>query len=217
MAPTWLCVQSSSRPIMALSCRLVADWNGASDGKCSDANDKTNKKASNKEMVCKTLSQIHGEGNLLVPKHSTCVKTHKMAIYRPQMAVLPIQQQLKDGSTSQGVGGWKLCHCDTADGKHSKANIKTIKNVSEHGMMHDTPSKIQAGGDLLVPQHPMHSKMCNRSIHGHQLPMSSSLLEGLSSLLEGLSFQSLDGTERCVGDAIYEKCLNTNVVRNQRH
>jgi len=41
--------------------------------------------------------------------------------------------------------------------------------------------------------------------------MSSSLLEGSSSLLEGLSSQSLDRTERHVNDTIYEKCSNTNI------
>jgi len=183
----------------------------AGDGKRSDVNDKTNKKAKNKEMVHKMPSQIHEEGNLLIPKHSTCIKAHKMTTYEPQMAVLPIQQQPKDGSSSQGVGGLKLHHHDAVDEKRLKANVKTIKNVSEHGTMHDAPSIIHNEGDLLIPQHPMHSKMHNESMHSPQSAVSSSLLEGSSLLLEGSSSQSLDGMERRVGDILYEKCSNTNI------
>jgi len=169
------------------------------------------KKTSNKETVHKTPSQIYEERNLLVPEHSTHIKTHKKTKYGPQMAILPIQQQLKDGSTSQGVGGLKLCHSNTVDGKHSKANVKTIKNVSEQRKTHNVLSIIHNGGDLLVSQYPTHSKMHNRSMHRPQSAMSSSLLEGLSLLLEGLSSWSLDRTERHVGDAIDEKCLNMNI------
>ena len=174
-------------------------------------NHKTNKEASNKEMVCKTLSQIYEEGNVLVTEHSMHVRTCKMTTYRPQMAVLPIQQQLKDSLTSQGVGGLKLHHRHTVDRKCSKANVKTIKNIIEQRIMCNAPSIIQKGGDLLVSQHPTHSKMHNRSIHGPQLAVSLSLLEGLSSLLEGSSSQSLDGMERRVGVILYEEHLNMNV------
>jgi len=89
------------------------DWHqgSTSDGKCSDVNDKTNKKTSSKEMACKMPSQIYEKGNPLVSEHSTCIKTHKMTTYGPQMARHPIQQQPNDGLTSQGVGGLKLCHC----------------------------------------------------------------------------------------------------------
>jgi len=127
------------------------------------------------------------------------------------MAVLPIQQQPDDSSTVQGVGGLKLHHSDTVDGKHLKANVKTIKKISEHGMMHDTPSIIHNEGDLPIPQHPTCSKTCNESMHGPQSAMSSSLLEGSSSLLEGSSSQSLDRTERRVGEVLYEKHSNMNV------
>jgi len=175
-----------------------------SDGKHSDANNKTNKKASSKETVCKKPSQIYEKGNLLVPEHSMCIKMHKKTTYGPQMAILPIQQQLNDGSTIQGIDGLKLHHSNTVDRKCLKANIKTIKNVSEQRRMCNAPSIVQKGGDLPVFQQPTHSKTCNRSIHGPQLAVSSSLLEGSSS-------QSLDRMERCVGDAIYEKHLNMNI------
>jgi len=190
---------------------LEQHQDGASDGKCSDANDKTNKKTNNKETAHKTLSQIYGEGNLLVPEQPTCVKMHKKTIYGHQIAVLPIQQQPNDGSTSQGVGGLKLRHSDTVDRKHSKVNIKTIKNVSEHGTTHDTMSIIHNREDLPVSQYPTYSKTHNRSMHSPKSAASSFLLEGLSSLLEGLSSWSLDGMERHVGDFLYEKCSNMNI------
>jgi len=196
---------------MALSCGLAADWNGASDRKCLDVNDKTNKKTSNKETAHKTPSQIYGEGNLLVPKHPMHVKMCKKTTYGPQMAVLPIQQQLNDSSTSQGVGGLKLHHSNAVDRKHSKANVKTIKNVSEHGTTHDAPSIIHNRGDLPVSHYPMHSKTRSRPMHSPQSAMSSPSLEGSSSLLEGSSSWSLDRTERHVRDAIYEKCSNMNI------
>jgi len=119
-------------------------------------------------VACKTLSQIYKEGNLLIPKHSMCIKACKMTTYRPQMAVLPIQQQPKDSSSSQGVGGLKLCHHNTVDGKCLKANIKTIKKVSEQRTTCNAPSIIYNRGDLQVSQYPMHSKMCNRSMHSPQ-------------------------------------------------
>ena len=53
-----------------------------------------------------------------------------MTMYKPQMAVIPIQQKPNDGSTSQGVGRLKLRHTDAVDGECLKANIKTMKNVS---------------------------------------------------------------------------------------
>jgi len=56
-----------------------------------------------------------------------------MTTYRPQMAIPPIQQQLKDSSSFQGVGGLKLCHCDAVDRKCLKANIKTIKRSVNKG------------------------------------------------------------------------------------
>ena len=65
---------------------------GAGDRKHLDVNDKTNKKARNKEMACKTPSQIYEEGNLFIPEYSTYIKACKMTTYRPQIAVLPIQQ-----------------------------------------------------------------------------------------------------------------------------
>ena len=52
-------------------------------------------------MACNTPYQIYEMGNLLIPQHATCVKTHKMSIYGLQMAILPIQLQLNDGSAYQ--------------------------------------------------------------------------------------------------------------------
>ena len=183
---------------------LEQHQDGASDRKHSDVNDKINKKASNKETAHKTPSQRYKEENLM------CIKMHKTEC-GPQMAVLPIQQQPDDGLTVQGVGGLKLCHSDAVDRKRSKANIKTIKKISEHGTTHDALSIIHNKGDLPIPQHPTRSKTCNESMHSPQLAMSLSLLEGLSSLLEGSSSWSLDRTERCLGDVLYEKHLNMNI------
>jgi len=73
--------------------------------------------------------------------------------------------------------------------------------------MHNMPSMIQERRNIPLNQQLTHSKMCNRSLHGPQLAMSSFL----QLLLEGLSSWSFDRTERHVGNAICEKCLNTNV------
>jgi len=94
----------------------------------------------------------------------------KKTTYGPQTAILPIQQQPNDGSTSQGVGGLKLRHSDAVDRKHSKVNIKTIKNISKHGTMHDMLSIIHNRGDLPASQYPKHSKTCNRSMHSPNWP-----------------------------------------------
>jgi len=158
-------------------------------------------------MAYKTLFQIQEKGNLLVSKHSTHVKTRKMTTYRPQMAILPIQQKPNDSSTSQGIGRLKLCHTNAVDGEHLKANIKTIKNVSGYRTMHNMLSIIQERRNIPLTQQPTYSKTHNRPLHGPQLAVSSFL----QPLLEGLGSQSFDGMERCVGDTICKKCLNTNV------
>jgi len=82
-----------------------------------------------------------------------------------------------------------------------------MKNVSEDRMTHNTPSMIQKRRYIPLTQQPMCSKMHNRSLHSPKSAVSSFL----QPLLEGSSSQSFDGMERCVGDAICEKCLNMNV------
>jgi len=158
-------------------------------------------------MAHRVPFQIHEKGNLLVPEPSMCIKMCKTITYGPQMAILPTQQQPNDGPTSQGVGRLKLCHTDTVDGEHSKVNIKTMKNVSGDRMTHNMPSMIQERRNILLNQQLTCSKIHNRSLHSPQSAMSSFL----QLLLEGSSSQSFDRTERCVGDAICEKCSNTNV------
>ena len=66
---------------------------------------------------------------------------------------------------------------------------------------------IQKRRNIPLTQQLTCSKMRNRSLHGPQSAVSSFL----QLLLEGLSSQSFDGMERCVGDAICEKHLNTNI------
>jgi len=136
------------------------------DGKCSNANEETNKTVS-KRTVHKMPFQIHEKGNLLVPKPSTHVKTCKTITYGPQMAILPTQQQPNDGPTSQDVGKLKLRHTDAVDREHSKVNVKTMENVSGDRMMRNTPSMIQER-NIPLNQQPMHSKTCNRSLHSPQ-------------------------------------------------
>jgi len=123
------------------------------------------------------------------------------------MAVLPTQQQLNDGPTSQGVGRLKLHHTDAVDGERSKANIKTMKNVSGARTTCNMLSMIQERRNIPLNQQPTCSKTRNRSLHGPQLAVSLFL----QPLLEGLSSQCFDGTERHVGNAICEKCSNMNI------
>jgi len=66
---------------------------------------------------------------------------------------------------------------------------------------------IQERRNIPLTQQPTCSKMHNRSLHGPQSAMSLFL----QPLLEDSSFQSFDGTERCVGDAICGKHSNINV------
>jgi len=126
-------------------------------------------------MACKTPFQIQKERNLLVPEHLTCIKMCKMTTYKPQMAIIPIQQKPNDGSTSQGVGRLKLCHTDTVDGEHSKVNIKTMKNVSGDRMTRNMLFMIQERRNIPLNQQLTHSKMRNRSLHGPQSAVSSFL------------------------------------------
>ena len=135
------------------------------------------------------------------------VKTCKTITYGPQTAILPTQQQPNDSPTSQGVGRLKLCHTDAVDRECSKANVKTMKNVSGDRTTHNMLSMIQERRNIPLNQQPTCSKTRNRSLHGPQLAVSLFL----QPLLEGLSSQCFDGTERHVGNAICEKCSNMNI------
>jgi len=142
--------QTAHGPCLWTCSRLEQCQGSTVDRKHSNVNNKSNKIIS-KWTACNMLYQIYRTGNLLIPQHAMCIKTHKMSIYSLQMAILPIQLQLNNSSAYQQVKGLKLHHTDVVGGEHSNVNIKTMKHVSRHWMMCNTLSTIQKGRCTCYP------------------------------------------------------------------
>jgi len=136
-----------------------------------------NKERDSKQWTVHTMPSQRQEMEYLpFPKQERHLEMHNTLSYGPQMAVPFTQLQLNNGLAFQWIEGLKLCHSDEVDGEHSNANVKTIKNVSRHGIMHNMLPTIQRKGTFLLTNNQC-IQTHNKSIHSPQLAVSSFLRE----------------------------------------